>query len=389
MSDESPAASSSAPASPAFVLEKLSVRSFRNLENVEADFSPRLNVLHGDNGQGKTNVLEAIYALCTSKSFRTSAFSDLLPFGGGSEAAVASVRGRFLEDGLPREQSLGLARGKRSARIDGKRPRSLADYARHSPVVVFYPGELSLTMGPSRERRRLLDRVGFFLTPAYATDLESFGAALRSRQKVLETRGIHAKDLEYWEELCVTHGLAVTRARERVAQALTERTLATFAKVAAPGLGLSMAYKASAPNETEAYRARLVSERERDQRRGSAATGPHRDDLTLDLGMTAAHAPARLVASQGQHRALVLSLKAAEMATIRDARGTEPLLLLDDVSSELDAARTESYFRFLAVRTNQVFLTTTRASLIPERLHAVDLERRDFEVRAGQLFPPS
>ena len=343
-------------------------------------------MLYGDNGQGKTNLLEAIYALCTSKSFRTSAFSDLLPFAGPLEA-IASVRGTFLEDGLPREQSLGLARGKRSARIDGKRPRSLADYARHSPVVVFYPGELTLTMGPSRERRRLLDRVGFFLAPAYATDLESFGAALRSRQKVLETRGAHARDLEHWEELCVTHGLAVTHARERVAAALTERTLATFANVAAPDLGLTMAYRASAPTDREAYRTRLLSERERDLRRGSAATGPHRDDLTLDLGTP--RAPARLVASQGQHRALVLSLKAAEMATIREARGTEPILLLDDVSSELDEARTESYFRFLAVRTNQVFLTTTRASLIPAELEALDLGRRDFEVRGGQLFSPS
>lgn len=365
-----------------FVLERLSVRAFRNLESIDVEFSTRLNVFHGDNGQGKTNLLEAIYALCTSKSFRTSAFSDLLAFG-APEDAVASVRGSFSEDGFPREQSLGLAQGKRLARVDGKRPKSLADYARRSPVVVFYPGELTLTMGPSRERRRLLDRVGFFLSPSYATDLESFGSALRSRQKVLETRGIHATDLDHWEALCVTHGLAVTEARTRVAEALTAHTLSTFGSVAAPGLRLSMEYKPAAPLDRETYTARLAAERPRDLRRGSAATGPHRDDLALAL----AGAPARLVASQGQHRALVLSLKAAEMAAIRAARGTEPILLLDDVSSELDPARTESYFQFLAGRTNQVFLTTTRAGLIPQELAAEGHTRNDFAVRAGQLFP--
>lgn len=368
-----------------FALERLSVRSFRNLQSVDVEFSPRLNVLSGDNGQGKTNILEAIYALCTSKSFRTSAFSDLLAYEArGNSDAVASVRGTFCEDGLVREQSLGLAQGKRLARIDGKRPRSLSDYARRSPVVVFYPGELTLTMGPSRERRRLLDRVGFFLSASYATELESFGAALRSRQKVLETRGIHAKDLDHWEALCVTHGINVTEIRTRVADALTARTLATFENVAAPGLRLTMTYKPQAPLDARAYAEKLAQERERDARRGSAATGPHRDDLALDLD----GAPARLVASQGQHRALVLSLKAAEMTAIREARGTEPLLLLDDVSSELDATRTESYFRFLAVRTNQVFLTTTRAELIPRELTEEGLVRRDFLVRQGQLVLP-
>ncbi|MFO0663829.1 MAG: DNA replication and repair protein RecF [Polyangiaceae bacterium] len=367
----------------AFRLASLSVRHFRNLEHVEASFSPRLNVFHGENGQGKTNLLEAIYALCTSKSFRTSAFADLLPFGGLGET-VASVRGTFVEAGLPREQSLGLARGKRLTRIDGKRPPSLAEYARKSPVVVFYPGEMTLTMGPSRERRRLLDRVGFFTSPGYGASLESFGTALRSRQKVLETRGVHAKDLDHWEALCVTHGLAVTRMRESVISALSGLTHDTFAKVAAPGLVLTMAYKPSAPLGEADYAARLVADRERDARRGSAGTGPHRDDLTLELG----GAPARLVASQGQHRALVLSLKAAEMGAIRVARGVEPILLLDDVSSELDAARTESYFRFLSVRTSQVFLTTTRASLIPRELAAEGQDRRDFEVRQGAIFAP-
>ena len=130
---------------PPLVLEVLSTTDFRNLAKGEHELSPAFNVFSGDNGQGKTNVLEAVYFLATSKSFRTSRLVELPAHG----AEVAFVRGRLSEGSHPRLQAVGLKGAARAPRIDGKRPRSLFEYAVRSPVVVFPPGEVGLSMGPS------------------------------------------------------------------------------------------------------------------------------------------------------------------------------------------------------------------------------------------------
>src|ERR1700691_3675457 len=121
-------------------IESLTTRGFRNLGSAEVQFGSRFNVVHGDNGQGKTNLLEAVYVVATSRSFRTSKMADLIGAGGDT----ASLRARVHEDGEAREQSVGLRAGTRAVRIDGKRPPTLGAYAVRTPVVVFHPGMVSL-----------------------------------------------------------------------------------------------------------------------------------------------------------------------------------------------------------------------------------------------------
>lgn len=357
------------------LLEQLQVRAFRNLARVDLDFGERFNVVSGDNGQGKTNLLEAIYVAATSKSFRASKPGELVAFG----AELASVRARVREDGEARVQSVGLEPGKRVVRIDDKRPPSLAAYAVRTPVVVFHPGEISLSMGASGERRRLLDRTALYLGAQSMADLDAYTRALRARQRTLETRGAGAAELAEWEALCVRHGASVMAHRARAAELLAEQAKVAFARIAAPGLGLDVAYAASAPRESAAFAAELASRRAADLRRGSAGVGPHRDDLALAID---GHG-VRGVASQGQHRAVTLSLKSAEIDVIGRARGVRPILLLDDVSSELDRARTSALFGFLQEQRGQVFLTTTRPELIDTGEDRSS--RRDFEVVAGAL----
>ena len=168
-----------------------------------------------------------------------------------------------------------------------------------------------------------------------------------------------------------------SNAREAASVSVLEATSDAFRQIGAVGLAFEGRYAPSAPRAAEAYRTALAESRPRDVRRGSASIGPHRDDLVLDLATMSA----RLTASQGQHRALVLSLKAAELAVIGKARGVRPILLLDDVSSELDADRTSALFSFLASQRGQVFLTTTRPELIPFELEG----RVDFRIVAGRL----
>ena len=358
-------------------ITSIAVRGLRNLAAVDLAPGPRFNVFAGDNGQGKTNFLEAVYLFATSKSFRASKPGELVAHGG----ETASVRGVVDEDGLTREQSAGVKHGARLVRIDGKRPATLAAYAVRTPVVAFHPGEVALSMGSSGERRRLLDRIALYVWPASMGELESYVRAVRERQKALETRGVGATDLDHWEELIVRHGHAVSLARRRAADRLALAAEASFAQIGAPGLKLRVAYAPGAPDGTQPFRDALASRRAADLRRGGATVGPHRDDLSLTLG----EHPVRGVASQGQHRAVVLALKAGEVEVVGEARGVRPILLLDDVSSELDRARTAALFAFLQGHRGQVFLTTTRPELIDTGQLSDAAHRRDFSVVSGQI----
>ncbi len=366
------------------VVASLEVRSFRNLARVDLEFGERFNVISGENGQGKTNLLEALYVLSTSKSFRTAKLLDVVGFG----TELATVRGIVREEGDARAQSVGIKAGARVLRIDEKRPPSLAAYAVRTPVVAFHPGELELSMGSSSERRKLLDRTALYVAPAALVELDRYTRALRARQKTLDLRGTSAPELDEWEALCVKHGLSVMEHRARAAELLGPPAVAAFRRIGASGLELAVTYTPSAPTTEAAYRDELVKRRAVDARRGSAAVGPHRDELALALG---AH-PVRGVASQGQHRAVTLSLKAAEIDVIGRERDVRPILLLDDVSSELDRTRTAALFAFLREQRGQVFLTTTRPELIETGGGAgaapdagASSTRRDFRVESGTV----
>ena len=354
------------------VVSEVSIRGFRNLARADLRFGERFNVVSGDNGQGKTNLLEALYVLATSKSFRSSKPGELVAFG----EEVASVRGVVDEDDEKRVQSVGTKAGARIVRIDDKRPPTLAAYAVRTPIVVFHPGEIALSMGASGERRRLLDRTALYMSPASMIEIESYGKAMKSRQRALEVRGVHASDLEEWETLAARHGAAVMMHRASAAEPIAQHAIAAFAQIAAPGLALTITYAPSAPTDEAAFKAVLREKRAADVRRGSANVGPHRDDLALAIDGRGV----RGVASQGQHRAVTLSLKSAEIDVVGRSRGVRPILLLDDVSSELDRSRTAALFSFLREQQGQVFLTTTR----PELIDTGGL-RNDFTVESGLL----
>jgi DNA replication and repair protein RecF len=168
--------------------------------------------------------------------------------------------------------------------------------------------------------------------------------------------------------------------RAAAAERLAERARAAFSRIAAPGLDLAVSYAAGAPRDEAEFLRELAARRPADLRRGSASIGPHRDDLSLSISGR----PVRGVASQGQHRAVTLALKSAEIDVIGQARGVRPILLLDDVSSELDRDRTQALFAFLREQEGQVLLTTTRPELIDTGSSA---SRLDFSIREGRCTP--
>jgi DNA replication and repair protein RecF len=268
--------------------------------------------------------------------------------------------------------------------IDGNRSANLAEFATRSPVVAFHPDELALSAGPAPLRRTLLDRLALFMDPLTADHRARYARALKARQELLR-RGFaegsaEARAIEAFEELCAAHGACLTSARQAAVDALTPELSRAFQHIAASDLTLSVRFVPGGGFDRTAAREELCRRRRQDAHRPSAGFGPHRDDLVLLID---GH-PARVVASQGQHRALTLALKAAEAATVAAVRGVEPILLLDDVSSELDPDRTAALFAFLGLTRGQIFLTTTRPELIGTPWVGA-LERRDFRVVAGEV----
>lgn len=358
------------------VFERLEVRDFRNLEAIELRPAPRINVIAGDNGQGKTSLLEALYFVATSRSFRTERVPEMLRQG----QTTALVRAQVVEQEQRREQRAVITSKGRNLLLDGKRAGRLSSYATRTPVVVFHPGDLTLVSGSAAGRRKLLDRVALYLRPTSGDARLRFERALRDRQRALEQRGTQASDLPAYEQLIAEHGAEMGRARAEAATELTRALSSAFEALAPTSLELAAGYVPGGSDDPQLFLEELARRRAQDLRRGAATFGPQRDDYELRLDGR----PARQHGSQGQQRVLTLALKSAELACVRQARGAHPVLLLDDVSSELDPTRTGAVYDFVRQLESQIFVTTTRPELFvtPEIGRE---ERADWTLDSGRL----
>ncbi len=358
------------------VIQRALIRDFRNLEVVNFDPAPRVNVLAGDNGQGKTSVLEALYFVTTSRSFRTERLPEVIRDG----TKLASVHIQVLDDGYLREQRATLRGAERSLLLDGQKPSSLGGYATRSPVVVFHPGDLALVTGSATARRTLLDRLALFANPTSLAHRSRYRQAIRERQAVLEQRGVNAVDLGAYETLIAEYGALITRVRSQTVEEFSTALRQAFAKIAAPGLELVALYAPGGSADPTKFAEELAQRRNADLRRRTATYGPHRDDIRFVIdGRSARHH-----ASQGQQRVLALAIKLAELECVGRVRDAYPVLLLDDISSELDPQRAGAVYDHLRESPGQVFVSTTRPDLFQTPGISQD-ERADFRLEAGVL----
>ena len=346
-------------------LRRLETTSFRNLEDAGVEPDERLNLICGENGQGKTALLEAIYVVATSKSFRAARPREAVRH----EASTFVVRARIVEEletlpSIDHDQVATFAKGSMHLRLDENPPDSLASYARRTPVVVFHPDELQLSTGPAALRRRLLDRMALYISPGALRSASRYARAIRARHELLRRPSTQESELEAFETIAAEDGAALGRARADAAERFAPRLIEAFSRIAAPDLRLVARYVPGGALDAERMRQELFQRRSGDARSKSATFGPHRDELAFELD---GH-PVRQVASQGQHRAIALSIKAGESATIAESAGKWPLLLLDDISSELDEPRTQALFRFLEETPGQLFITSTREALLKSAL---------------------
>ncbi len=344
-------------------LARLAVRDFRNLAAVELEPSPRATILVGENGQGKTNLLEAIFFLATLKPLRGVRLQELVRFG----ADRADVAGDFEGPGGLRRAAVTIQAGGRAASLDGKPQDRLDAYFEGLAAVCFSPDDLLLVKGGPDLRRRFLDRAAFNRWPALLAEAREYVRALRARNAAL--RGAPAEVEASFREPLVRAGARLLRRRRDLVAELAPRVRAAFAEISGPGAAeAQLAYRPASgmtvegPEDALAARlGELLAHRlERDREKGYTSAGPHMDELVLALSGRGV----RTFGSQGQQRALVLALKIAEIENLRAEQGRPPLLLLDDVSSELDPAKNRYLLAYLSTLPAQAFLTSTDRRLL-------------------------
>lgn len=354
-------------------LTRATFLDFRNLEKTRLDLPEAGLAIIGENGQGKTNLLEGIYYMQVLRSVRGARDKDLARFGTrgfhlGFQARTDSSH----------EFSVGFeAAGKRKkVTIDGSVITRLSDAFGALPSVMFSPRDIQMIMGPPSERRRFLDLLLALSSKRYLRALQHYRAALARRNAALRDAGRGRGDeatVEVWEPALAEHGAVLICERARW---VGERGSDFSALATAVGESgeLHMAYRSAVASEADPappLAALLAKQRRIDIKRGMTHSGPHRDDL----GLTLNGRELRLFGSAGQQRTAAIALRMLEGATLREARGMQPLLLLDDPFAELDARRSARILELLrSAGLGQTILVVPRESDIPPEL--LDLERR-------------
>ncbi|MEX0973465.1 MAG: DNA replication and repair protein RecF [Solirubrobacterales bacterium] len=309
-------------------------RPLRSLSDVRVELGEGIVSLIGPNGAGKTNLLEALYFALTGRSFRTSDRRELIPFGGQFARAEAVVRDG---DGIERRllASVSRAEGRRHL-LDGNAAEPAELARQRPPVAVFSPDRLALVKGPPAERRAHLDRYVAARWPSRSGLRQRYGQALAQRNALLArlARGQGGGDLAVWDAALAESAEALIEARAEATAELAPPFAAAAADLGLAGGG-TIEYAPRASGSAAEIRAGLAERRDADLRLGRSSWGPHLDELTF----LAAGRSLRRYGSQGQQRAALLALLFAEREALLAAHRVAPLLLLDDVMSELDPER--------------------------------------------------
>jgi DNA replication and repair protein RecF len=338
----------------------LQVRDFRSYEQADLRLGDGLTVISGRNGAGKTNLLEAVYFACTGRSCRTTNEREVVRFGASLTRLEMRTEGRT----GPHVLAVGFQPGEaKRMSVDGASVERLTDVADRPLVSVFLPDRLELVLGAPALRRAHLDQVVAALWPARAATRRAYSAALAQRNAlVASVRAGRASraSLPAWDAELARHGVALMRDRAEAVDGLRE-PFGDHADALGLEGGAQLAYRPrSHAADADALAAELAERTPGDLERGFTGHGPHRDELSLRRGGR----ELRSYGSRGQQRLGLLALLLAERELLADRRGAAPLLLLDDVMSELDATRRGRLVHVLRAG-GQSVITTTELAHVP------------------------
>lgn len=359
-------------------VQEIQLCNVRNLKDQRICFDSGINLLIGRNGQGKTNILEAIYVLSLLRSFRTSRTQELISWG----SSEATIRASLADKAGKLTIDVVFEGTRKEARINDEKIKNATVLAEKVRSICFSPQDLSLVKGGPSSRREFLDKHLVDLRPSLLGALVNYHRALKNKHALLKSPYPDVEQLRSWNAVLAREALRIDAVKQDLVEELSERAQKLFRAFSNEGEELEVRLQRSLSGE---LLERVILEQfEENLRREISAksclVGPHRDDLALLINGQ----DGRAYASQGQARSIVLSLKLAVLELIEERWGEAPIVLLDDVDAELDRRRGELFFDHVLGLKRQVFITTTDA-YVGSLLSRDDCKR--FSVAGGSCEP--
>lgn len=350
------------------VCKSIDYLNFRNITSVHIDFHDGINVLCGDNAEGKTNALEGIYIFASGRSFRTHSDSDLIRFG------EKCSKIKLVYSDSTTTNTLEFVTNTNKQRICKKNfvsLKKLSEFVGNFQAVLFCPEHLSIVKNGPSERRFFLDSALSQISPVYLGTLQRYHNILRQRNALLKKKmfsggdidNIFREELEIWSDQLAEEAKYISEARYKYIELLGKKTAEHLLCMTSGKESVSLSY--DEPISKEKYLVKLRSNIEREVKNGMTLFGIHRDDMTIQISGK----DARLFASQGQQRSSALSMKLAEGDIIYERRGEYPVFLLDDILSELDEKR-KSYI-LEGLKDRQVIITSCENNISGDRIFSV------------------
>lgn len=342
-------------------LTSLNLRNFRTYEKLSLSFHDKFNLIYGNNAQGKTNLLEAVYHICSSRSFKSAKNEELISFG----KSDAGIKGEIVSERGLDEVNLYIGKDKKTLKLNGKVIRKLSSNLGKFSIVLFLPKDSEIVKGNPGVRRRYLDALICNLAPDHLTNLKDYNKAISHRNNIL-SRGKLFNDsvLEAWDIKVAELGSNLTIRREKIIKKISDKIGELYNSTSGVNAKIEVIYKTSYKKGEDIQSSILKALKEsldKDRIRGHTTVGPHRDSIgfLIDGNDTTTYA------SQGESKNFVLALKAAEIYIYSSIKGQTPILLLDDITSELDKNRRGFLFKLLQNYGGQVFVTSTGVEEIP------------------------
>lgn len=362
------------------ILQSLAITNFKNIADAMLEFSPKINCFLGNNGMGKSNLLDAIYYLSFCKSFSGMPDAALTMRG----AEFTTLRGRYLRRNAQEELTLGLQNGRRkSFKRKGKEYERLSAHIGAFPLVMISPADQDLITGTGEERRKFMDIVISQSDAVYLDHLIRYNRALQQRNKLLRDHVVD-HSLYMAVELAMSRSAHyLTTARLRWTDTLTDIFNPIYSGIAADGETPSLALRSHLTENPGSLQELLDQSRRHDEIVGHTSVGPHRDDIDLQLcGM-----PVRRAASQGQCKTYTIALRLAQYDFLRRAATMKPLLLLDDIFDKLDATRVERLISLVADEEafGQIFITDTNRDHLDNIINRANHPHCSWQVESGRF----
>lgn len=366
------------------LIQHLKLNYFRNYENADVTLNEGINIFYGDNAQGKTNLLESIYVAAYGKSFRCKQSDDLI-MKQGQKALVEVTYKKNYTNGTVK--AVFERQGQRFLYANNKQQLKRIDYIGHLHVVLFSPEDLRLIKEGPQERRLFIDRELSHINKVYLEYLIKYNKVLKQRNtllKMIKDPILLDSQLDVWDKQLIYYGARLIQKRQQFVQRINALSRLIHKKITYSKEQLEIIYDSSIPNDLNDIKGielKLLEKTkcalELDIKRGYTTVGPHRDDLIIRINQV----DTRRFGSQGQQRTAALSLKLSELEIIKEDSGEYPILLLDDVMSELDYNR--QHFLLETIKNIQTILTTTDIKGLDQQFLA---GAKCIPIKSGQLI---